>query len=212
MNSLIDLSHVGFRYDHIDVLSDISARICERDFVVLTGSNGAGKTTLLHLLAGLETPTSGIITRRKGLRIGYLPQYRHIDRQFPITVIDLVLSGLQNSKRLIAPFDASHRAKAEATLSQLQLADLASRPIRALSGGQFQRALLARAIVSEPHLLLLDEPDTHLDASGREFLYDLLEKENAHSAILLVSHDESLTGKTTWQLNNQQLQTGESAL
>lgn len=190
MSTLITLSDVSFSYDHRrTILSDISLSIAERDFIVLRGKNGGGKTSLLKIIAGLLSPTSGTIERANALTTGYLPQHRSIDRQFPITVFQTVRSGLQCTLPWWKPFGQSERATTMNILESLNLLELAQRPISSLSGGQWQRTLLARALVSSPQLLLLDEPDTHLDTVTRQELYATLLAEHQQRAIVVVSHD-----------------------
>lgn len=190
MSTLITLSDVSFSYDQRrDILSHFSLSIEERDFIVLRGKNGGGKTSLLKIISGLLSPTSGTIRRAEGLTTGYLPQHRSIDRQFPITVFQTVRSGLQCTLPWWKPFGQSERAATMSTLEKLNLLELADRPIDSLSGGQWQRTLLARALVSSPQLLLLDEPDTHLDTVTREELYATLLAQHQQRAIIVVSHD-----------------------
>lgn len=145
---------------------------------------------MLKIIAGLLSPTSGTIERANALTTGYLPQHRSIDRQFPITVFQTVRSGLQCTLPWWKPFGQSERATTMNILESLNLLELAQRPISSLSGGQWQRTLLARALVSSPQLLLLDEPDTHLDTVTRQELYATLLAEHQQRAIVVVSHDE----------------------
>lgn len=187
--SILTLSDISIHYDSTPVLSNFSLSIGERDFLVLRGKNGGGKTSLLKVMVGLLPTTTGSVQRAEGLTIGYLPQYRSIDRQFPITVWETVRSGLQCGMRWWQRFSASHEQRTLAVLEQLELTHLAQRPIHTLSGGQWQRTLLARALVSSPQLLILDEPDTHLDGASRQALYDTLLREHAQRAIVLVTHD-----------------------
>lgn len=189
---LLSLQQVSAGYERHSVLTDFSLDIDDRDFIVLRGKNGCGKTTLLKLLVGLLSPLKGSIRRDEHLTIGYLPQYRSIDRRFPITVEQTVRSGLQSSMRWWQRFNVSHRNRTHRQLEALDLAHLAHRPIHTLSGGQWQRTLLARALVSSPRLLLLDEPDTHLDASAKKELYTILLREHESRAIVVVSHDGSM--------------------
>lgn len=191
-NTILSIDNVCLSYGERHVLCHINEQLGERDFVVLTGPNGGGKTTLLRLIAGLLQPTCGSIERRKHVVIGYLPQYRHIDRQFPTTVADIVLSGMACRKQLWQSFRSEHHKQTAEALKLFHLTDLASRPISDLSGGQWQRTLLARAFVSKPDLLLLDEPETHLDESSRTELYRILGHEAQKRAIVVVSHDEHL--------------------
>ncbi len=193
MNSLLQLTDVGFAYESRPVLGGITLAIAPGDFLVLTGPNGGGKTTLLRLMAGLLRPTTGHIAARKNLVVGYLPQIRSIDRNFPLTVRQTVLSGLQNRKPLLRNFTPQQHLQTDAALKETGLLPLADRPIAELSGGQWQRVLLARAVVSRPDLLLLDEPDTHLDTAGHELLHALLKNHRDTCATVLVSHDNHIT-------------------
>lgn len=184
---LIALHHVSLGYEDKTVLKDVTLTIGSSDTIVLQGPNGGGKTTLLRLLAGLASQQKGDVERRQDLRVGYLPQYRSIDRQFPITVAEVVRSGLTGGKSLFRRFGHADNERTQEMLKEMELEELAQRPIDTLSGGQWQRTLLARALVSQPQLLLLDEPDTHLDASHKEQLYAILQ--SLRMAIVLVSHD-----------------------
>ncbi len=186
---LIHICHASVSFGTKTVLSDVHFSVEPRDFVILRGPNGGGKTTLLRLIAGLLKPTSGNVERRRGLRLGYLPQYRTIDREFPITVGEVIRSGLLSGLGK-EPSDA--REAVAAVADRLHLTPYLRRTIAELSGGQWQRTLLARALVSSPELLLLDEPDTHLDAETRALLYDTLRTETARCAICIVSHDDGL--------------------
>lgn len=190
--TLVRLENVTQRFGEKTVLRDVTLHIGPRDFCILRGPNGGGKTTLLRLAAGLLRPTEGNVSRRKGLSIGYLPQYRQIDRQFPITVEQVVRSGMPESFRLWRRTDRDVKARLDTTLERFGLRAVAGRSISALSGGQWQRTLLARAMVSAPELLLLDEPDTHLDATSRAALYTLLRDAAQRCAIVIVSHDAAL--------------------
>ncbi len=186
---LLKIEDICLSYGKRHVLCHVSGEVRARDFIVLSGPNGGGKTTLLRLMAGLLPPVAGKIVRRPGLRLGYLPQYRSIDRQFPTTVSEVVLSGLAGSKPLWRRFTAGHRQRTADVMEKFRLAGLESRPIAELSGGQWQRVLLARAVVSRPQLLLLDEPETHLDASARAELHAFLDDLHPHCAIVVVSHE-----------------------
>lgn len=186
---LLRLQHVGTCLGGTPIFTDITLDVMPGDLVILTGPNGGGKTTLLRLLAGLQRPTSGRVERAAGLRIGYLPQYRRIDRQFPITVEEVVRTGLLRRGHWLRPHSAADRGACDTMLRTLRLDHLARRPISALSGGQWQRTLLGRAMVARPQLLLLDEPDTHLDADNKALLYALLDTWRSETAIVLVSHD-----------------------
>ena len=189
---LIRLPDVSAGYGGRSVLNHCSLEVHEREMLVLRGRNGGGKTTLLKVLAGLLAPMQGEVWRREGLAVGYLPQYRTIDREFPLTVFDTVRSGLQCTLKWWQHYNKYHRELTQTTLRTLGLEALADCPIRNLSGGQWQRTLLARALVSQPQLLLLDEPDTHLDNASKRELYTTLLREHTRRTIVLVSHDEHL--------------------
>lgn len=205
-DEILKIEDVCLSYGGRHVLCHIDAAVRSRDFIVLTGPNGGGKTTLLRLVAGLLPPTRGRIVRRSGVVTGYLPQYRHIDRQFPTTVSQIVLSGLACRKRLWQRFTAAHHARVAEVLEQFHLSPLAARPIAELSGGQWQRTLIARALVSHPDLLLLDEPETHLDENARAELYRLLAGLCGQCAIVVVSHDEHqfphVEGRRIWHVED----------
>lgn len=186
---ILSFSHVDAGYPHRPVLTDVNLDINRGDFIVLTGSNGGGKTTLVRLMLGLMRPTAGTLWRARGIVMGYQPQYQHIDRQFPITVEELVLTGLQNRLRPWQHFNNSHRMRVTQLLERFDLAPMSRQLVSQLSGGQLQRALFARAVVSEPDLLVIDEPDTYLDARHKQMLYDFLKHTGPETATVMVSHD-----------------------
>lgn len=204
---LLDIKDVCLSYGERHVLCHIFNQVKNHDFIVLTGPNGGGKTTLLRLLAGLLPPTCGSIVRESGVKIGYLPQYRHIDRSFPTTVREIVRSGLSN-RTSWHPFSrlGQWETRLEEMMRLFRIKDLATRPISSLSGGQWQRTLLARALVSAPDLLLLDEPETHLDEKTRNEFYDILVQQTQHSAVVTVSHDEKSfphpVGRRIWHVED----------
>jgi len=192
MKSLLKIENLSFAYDKLPVLHNVQFEVFEQDFVGVIGPNGGGKTTLLKAILGLIKPDKGRIIFGEELNgkkksIGYLPQVRYIDKKFPITVLDVVLSGsimLNNhvSKKRILE-------KAEALLSEMGLAAIRNKAIGELSGGQMQRVFLCRALISDPKLLILDEPDTFVDNRFEGELYERLHHLNKKVAIILVSHD-----------------------
>lgn len=186
---LLQMENVGLAYGPRRVLTGVNLSVTRGDLLLLAGPNGGGKTTLLRLMAGLLRPSEGRVAKSSGVVTGYLPQYRRIDRRFPITVAEVVRSGLHCRKSLFRPFGKADGVAVRNLLDEMELAPLADRPIEALSGGQWQRVLLARALAGNPDILLLDEPDTHLDAENRERLYTIVEQRRTTSAVVLVSHD-----------------------
>lgn len=187
--NLVEIRNLSAAYGRHTVLHDVNLTLREGDFLGIIGPNGGGKTTLVRCILGLLHPSAGTITYRPGLRMGYLPQYTTIDRRFPISVEQVVLSGLDGVRPLFGRYTATQRQAAQAVIQRMGLQGLASRPIGSLSGGQLQRALLGRALVSSPHLLILDEPATYIDQEHQSRLYRLLSELHHTCAIVLVSHD-----------------------
>lgn len=204
--ALIEIKNLSAGYDNRTVLHDINLTIYERDFLGIIGPNGGGKTTLIKCILGLLKPTAGEILYHTDspspevagsqclplntrLSMGYLPQYSSIDRKFPITVEEVILSGLSSQKPLASRFNTRHREKARHVIARMGLEGMEQRAIGALSGGQLQRALLGRAIISDPQVVILDEPSTYIDKRFEARLYELLTEINEECAIILVSHD-----------------------
>lgn len=195
-STILSLQDVSTGYEKKrDILSHVNLTISEHDFLGIIGPNGGGKTTLIKLIMGLLRPRQGEVkyfrngARCKELRTGYLPQYNHLDSKFPITAHEVILSGLNREKSIWKPFSKEQKKRVCEVEEYLELTALAESPLGTLSGGQMQRVLLARAIVSRPELLVLDEPNTYIDAHFQARLYSLLEEMNHHCAIVLVSHD-----------------------
>ena len=186
--TLVEIKGIDFGYGTQKIFVDFSMQLAASDFLILTGPNGGGKTTLLRLIGGLLRPSRGSVKHKAGLTIGYLPQIRKIDRNFPITAEEVVLSGLQNRKSLWKRMGNAEREQARNVMSELDVEEVAQRRIEFLSGGQWQRVLLARALVSQPDLLLLDAPDTHLDDASKALLYKILHQRTQKCAMVIVSH------------------------
>jgi len=192
---IVSLRGIAAAYDNNTVLHDVNLDIYNRDFLGIIGPNGGGKTTLIKVILGLLKPTAGNILFFENeepvnsLTMGYLPQYNSIDKKFPICVEEVILSGLSSKKSLVGKFTKEQKEKASQMVIRMGLEGLERRPIGQLSGGQLQRALLGRAIISDPHLLILDEPSTYIDKQFEARLYELLTEINKECAIILVSHD-----------------------
>ncbi|MDR2810698.1 MAG: metal ABC transporter ATP-binding protein [Tannerellaceae bacterium] len=193
---LLELYKVTAAYEkNKAVLNEVSFSLYEHDFLGIVGPNGGGKTTLLKIILGLLTPVAGRVScYRDGkpttsLRMGYLPQMNQLDKKFPISVRQVVASGLMREKTLFRTFLPKQQDRIDEVVEQMGLKHLASRPIGELSGGQLQRVLLGRAIVSRPQVLILDEPGSYVDKQFEARFYPLLKEINRESAIILVSHD-----------------------
>jgi zinc transport system ATP-binding protein len=186
---LIKLDGISIRRDDREILSNVRLTINRGDFVAITGPNGGGKTTLLRIILGLLKPSKGSVTFPNGRpAIGYLPQKNMIDSHFPISVRDVVASGLLTSSHL-TPDQRSSRI--DSTLATIEMTELAQRPIGRLSGGQLQRALLGRAIISQPDLLVLDEPLSYIDKHFESHIYRIIAAIAPNCTIMLVSHEMS---------------------
>ncbi|MDK2979128.1 MAG: zinc transport system ATP-binding protein [Bacteroidales bacterium] len=194
MKKLVELKSVYAGYNDEVILTDVSLDIYDNDFIGIIGPNGGGKTTLLKVILGLIKPYKGTVKfytndTHKRNKIGYLPQFNKIDQKFPIKVIDIVLSGLIFGNKLFFKYSKSDYTKACDTLKRIGISNLKDYPVGALSGGQLQKVLLARALISSPRLLILDEPNTYVDNQFEGELYKILEELNNEMAIIIVSHD-----------------------
>ena len=191
--SLISLKDVSVGYDDRQkVLDHVNLDILPNDFIGVIGPNGGGKTTLVKtILKALpysgEVQYSPVIGSDGYRAIGYLPQVS--DKSFPISVCEVVLSGLQARKRLFGRYSAADKAKALQLLDLCGIESIARRPIGELSGGQLQRTLLCRALISDPKVLILDEPANFVDNKFEKELYAILRQLNDRMAIIMVSHD-----------------------
>lgn len=192
---LIQITNLSAGYDGKTVLSHVNLTVYERDFLGVIGPNGGGKTTLVKNILGLQKPLQGQIRFYKNgkevpeITMGYLPQYHSIDQKFPISVYEVVLSGLSKQKSLLHSYSNEHHEQVKRIIARMGLEGLEKRSIGQLSGGQLQRALLGRALVSNPEVVILDEPNTYIDKRFEAKLYSLLEEINKERAIVLVSHD-----------------------
>jgi zinc transport system ATP-binding protein len=194
-NSIVQIKNVWFAYNAKTVLQDVSLDIQPGDFIAMIGPNGGGKTTLLKLMLGLLRPDQGSIkvlggpTEKASHHIGYVPQDVHINRSFPVTAIDVVLMGKLRPDRRWGFSSTQDRREALDALERMEIAACANSKIDALSGGQRQRVFIARALVAQPKILLLDEPTASIDARGQAEFYRLLKTLNKDITILVVSHD-----------------------
>ncbi|KOO52181.1 ABC transporter ATP-binding protein [Viridibacillus sp. FSL E2-0187] len=197
---LIELKNVSFQYDYTQVLSNISLKVEQGDFLALLGPNGSGKSTMLKLILGLMKPTSGQIelfgqpanTFKKRELIGYVSQKSNsFNSGFPATVKEVVASGLTKKIGLFKRHLADQNEKVMQALRDVGMDGFANRNIGELSGGQQQRVFIARALVAEPKLLILDEPTVGIDHENVQSFYDMLANLNEHHkmTMILVTHD-----------------------
>lgn len=184
---LISLENVGITRSGRTILSGVNLTVCQGDFMAITGPNGGGKTTLLRILLRLLAPSEGSVVYSPNLKtVGYLPQKNRIDSMFPISVADVVASGLLS----IDGIDKRERAqRVRDTLRLVGMESHSKSPIGAISGGQLQRTLLGRAIISNPSLLVMDEPLNFLDKGFESRIYEIIREFSTHSTIVLVSHE-----------------------
>ena len=194
-NPIIQISDLYAAYEEKTVLSHVDLTVYERDFLGIIGPNGGGKTTLIKSILGLHQPQKGKIHFYKNgkevpeIKMGYLPQYNNIDKKFPISVYEVILSGLSKQKSIFQRYSNEQHELVRQMIIQMGLEGMDKRAIGELSGGQLQRALLGRALVSNPEVIILDEPNTYIDKRFEAKLYSLLEEINKERAIILVSHD-----------------------
>ncbi|BCS85880.1 zinc ABC transporter ATP-binding protein [Prevotella herbatica] len=192
-NTIIDIKNITAKYSQKIALENVSLKVLDDDYLGIIGPNGGGKTTLMKIILGMMKPDSGSVTfyrdgkKTDNINIGYLPQYTDIDRKFPISVYDVILSGLK--KKLFKKYTEEQLNQVQQTIIDMELEELQHNHIGALSGGQLQRVLLARAIVSNPEVLILDEPNTYIDKRFQEQMYEMLNEINKYCAIIIVSHD-----------------------
>ncbi len=208
MKNIISIENVSFGYNKDNILNDIMLSIDEGDFVGIVGCNGSGKSTLLKLLIGQLNPSKGKvkffnedISKSNNLdKIGYVSQISmSTGASFPATVEEIVMANLYSKIGFMKFPKKEHKEKVKEALKIVNMEDYSKRLIGNLSGGQQQRVMIARALVSEPKILILDEPTTGIDASSEEQLYNLLEKLNKESkiTIIIVSHDFAKITKYT---------------
>lgn len=187
----VTFDQVNFSYPQKQVLENISLTIEPKKMAAIIGPNGGGKTTFLRLTAGLLSPTSGKISieTTSAHKMGYVPQNLHFDRKFPISVLDLVLSPFIREVSWFGRYPKSAKKKAYAALERLDLLQHKDTSFGDLSGGLAQRAFIARAIVDDPEILLLDEPTSNVDPEARQQVLDWINRNKGEMTIILVTHD-----------------------
>ena len=188
---MIEVKNLYFKYDKEWVLEDITFNVKENEFMAIIGPNGGGKTTLLKLLLGFLTPIKGEIKilsnppRESRVLIGYVPQHTNFSLDLPITVFDIVLQGRLKKGKFF--YNQKDKEKAKEILNNLNIFDLRDKKIKDLSGGQRQKVLIARSLVSEPQILIMDEPTSAIDVKGQKEILDLID--GFEITRIVVSHD-----------------------
>jgi zinc transport system ATP-binding protein len=194
---VVKLEGVWVQYNGVPILEGINLAIEQDDFLGIIGPNGGGKTTLLKVILGLISPSHGKVSvlgkppEKSRSKIGYVPQHNLFDRDFPISVGDVVLMGRYGKSGLFRRYSSEDRRATQDALQTVGMLDYKDRQMGKLSGGELQRIFIARALVAEPRLLLLDEPTASVDPAMQTEFYELLEKLKKQMAIVLVSHDIS---------------------
>ena len=215
---VISVEHVWAGYDQGTVLEDINFWVHELDFVGIIGPNGGGKTTLMRVLLGLLRPTRGRVrimgspVAEGRSHIGYVPQNVDYDRDFPATVWDVARMGRLGRRKLFRRYTSEDDRIVAQALQNVEMLDMRNQPIGQLSGGQRQRAYIARALATEPRILLLDEPTASVDPEMSHSIYELLGELNKEITILMISHDMAAISahvKTVGCLNRRLFYDGE---
>ena len=195
-NKIIEISDLTVSFDGSKALDSVSANVEKGDFIAIPGPNGGGKSTLLKSMLKLLRPTSGSVKyywegeAAERLRFGYLPQKSNIDSRFPITVEETVASGLLgNRHNWHGSYSSDMRQRIDATLALMGIDSLRRQTIGTLSGGQLQRTLLGRAIISDPDIVVLDEPLSYVDRMFVEQIYGIIADISKRATIILVSHE-----------------------
>lgn len=196
--TVLEVKNLSFAYDKELVLQDINLKVQERDFLALIGPNGGGKSTLMKLILGIYEIQKGSIdifnqpSHKQISNIAYVPQNTNVNINFPIKVIEIVMMGLSKKNPFSFRYTKDEIADAIDTLKQVGIEGEAHKKIGSLSGGQRQRVMIARALYTNPKILLLDEPTASIDVNGQKQIYDLLKELNKKITIIVVSHDLSV--------------------
>jgi zinc transport system ATP-binding protein len=206
VENILSVADLSFGYGAVEALRDVSFEVRKGDYIGLAGPNGAGKTTLIRAILGLTDGYTGSVSLFGGEardfnawhRIGYLPQRVNVfNPLFPATVKEVVGLGLLSRKKFPKRFGPDDNGKILRSLELMGIAGLSGKPVAELSGGQQQRVFLARALASDPELLIMDEPSTALDPVSRESFYDIIKKLNKEKGItcVLITHDTAQIGR-----------------
>jgi zinc transport system ATP-binding protein len=190
-NSVVSIKNLSFSYDKDLVLDNINLEVKQKDFLAIIGPNGGGKSTLIKLILNLLKPFKNSIININGI-VGYVPQNTNVNINFPIKVIEVVMMGKSNKNSKIFGYTADEKNLAIKLLKKVGMSSYENEKIGSLSGGQRQRVMIARALYSNPTILILDEPTSSIDIQGQKQIYELLKELNRQITIIVVSHDISV--------------------
>lgn len=191
--NLIELKNINVSFKKEKILDNINLELKKSDFLGIIGPNGSGKTTLVRTMLGLHIPNSGMVVNKVKNSIGYVAQISSFQKNFPISVMDIILSGrLRNSFKLFYSFNDYDYKKVTDIMKKLEIYNLRDKQIDKLSGGQLQLVLLARALAVEPEILILDEPTSNVDIYSKNKIMAILQKLNEDVTIVVVSHDVNI--------------------
>ncbi|BBE30824.1 putative metal transport system ATP-binding protein [Tepiditoga spiralis] len=192
---VMSVDQLNYKVENNEILRNISFNIYENEFVGIIGPNGAGKTTLIKILLNEIKEYQGKVNIYK--KIGYVPQHDYFDKSFPIKAYEIVLMGMYKEIGIFKHYKKYHKEKVHELLKLLQIDYLYDRKVGKLSGGEYQRLMLARALASNPEILILDEPEAGVDKKGELLFYKTLKELNKNMTIIMVSHDLSMVFKET---------------
>jgi len=196
--TVIEASNLSFSYEKQKVLEEINFKVKEKEFLAIIGPNGGGKSTLLKLILGINPLKNGTIHifgqehTKQTQHVGYVPQNTNINTTFPISVLEVVMMGQNSLKHRVFGYKKEEKQLAYEALGKVNMRAFSSKSISDLSGGQRQRVFIARALFSNPKILLLDEPTSSIDTQGSEQVYHTLKQLNEDISIVVVSHDISV--------------------
>lgn len=197
-NTIVEVLNLSFSYGKQKVLEEVGFSVQRGEFVAIIGPNGGGKSTLLKLLLGIHSLQKGNIQilgqrhLKQTQHIGYVPQNTHINITFPISVLEVVMMGQNSLQTRLFGYKKEEKQQAYEALEKVNMRQFASKSVSELSGGQRQRVFIARALFSNPKIVLLDEPTSNIDIQGSEQVYETLKALNQEMTIIVVSHDLSV--------------------
>lgn len=192
-DAIIRVEELHVSYEQTKALTGVNLSVYKNEFLGIIGPNGGGKTTLVKTILGLIEPQKGSVFLQEGEVVGYVPQLTLFDREFPITVEEVILTGhLPKKIGMFRKFNSHHKDHANQVMKRLGIESLTERQIGALSGGQMQRVLIARALMNHPTVLILDEPTAGVDELAKQDIYAMLKELNKDITIVMITHDTSI--------------------